>query len=868
MPYSVYWDLCYNTRMRNILIKIAYAIGLFVVTVLVSEALTSNHSTATTEALARATLPIVHILRGEEPYNEIHGYLEARDVGAYRADITPIDTDRQIDIEIDPYGQQVTRMSYEVRDITGARLIDSQDVTGFYVLNGGVTRVSFTIGNLLSTDTEYLLILRISTTDVQDAYFYTRIIYADASTIEEGELEYARVLDFIDELHGKTFEKNNRSDLSTYIYLEDTSGTANYGYVTNGSSYEEVTWGDLSPVVVSEPIWTITDIQENVYGVSGTYVIEVTQDEVTTWYDVSEFYRVYEGSDRFHVLDYERITDQIYDAGGVSYGNDEINLGIMGSGVTAMKSDSREYAAFVADGRLFLCAVRENSVAYVFGFSEAGSLDRRNLYRDSQIKILAVDDDGNVDFLVYGYMNRGSHEGTVGAAEYYYSADHHTIEEKAFVPYTGSAQMLAAQIENASYLAEDKNLYLLLEGDLIRIQTQSSEAEILRTSMEENDVAVSDSGRLISWREDAGIVLTDLEDLTQQTIPVSSGEFGTPLGFIGEDLIYGLSRDADAAEDLAGAQFRPMYTIRIVDSELNVLEAYSAAGYYISDCILEEGQITLQRVQQATDENGQIYYLRADNDQILSGNTQNSGENGVKSSSSSTYGRITTVAVSGFDGDDVRYYRPNEILYEGDRNITLAAATASDNADHIRYEVYNYRGLTMLTYNAREAINAADDVSGVVVDNEGRYLWQSQIRSVAEIEDISRIEGVAVSEDTIAACLAVITEYEGSPQTQDRISNGESPMSIARADAAIEQYVDGVTAVDLSGIALDKVLYYVSIYKPVMAMTTGSDAVLIVGYSNDNIVLYDPQAGGRSVMTRSNAQTLFQQGGSRYTVYY
>lgn len=853
--------------MRNILIKIAYAIGIFIIAVIISEVAAGNHGLATTEALSKATLPVVRFMQDTGVFNEVYGYLEERDAGAYRADITPIQADRTVNVLVDPYGQQVTRMSYEVRDISGERLIDSQDVTGFYVMDGGVTRVSLTLANLLAEDTEYLLILRISTTDVQNALFYTRIKYADESLIQEGELEYTRILAFVDELHGKMFEKDNRSEISTYIYLEDDSSTSNYGYVVNGSSYDEVTWGDLDPVIVSDPVWTITDIQENVYSIYGTYVVEITEDDVITQYDVSEYYRIYEGSDRFHVLDYERITDQIFDAAGTTYSDDEIALGIMGSGVTAMKSDNRDYAAFVADHRLYLCSVRENSVAYVFGFSEAGSLDRRDLHRDSQIKILDVDDDGNVDFLVYGYMNRGSHEGMVGAAEYYYSGEHRTIEEKAFVPYTGSAQVLAAQIENASYLAQNKDLYILLEGDLIRIQTRESEAEVLRSNMEENDVAVSTSGRLIAYREDHGIVLTDLEDLSRQTITVESGEVGIPLGFMGEDLIYGISRDADAAEDLAGAQFRPMYTIRIVDSALNVLEDYSVSGYYISDCILEEGQITLRRVQLATDENGKSYYMQADDDQILSGNTQNAGETGVSTGSSSVYGRVTTVAVSGFEGTTVRYYRPNEILYEGFRNITLQASSAAD-AEGERYEVYDYRGLVSLAYGAREAINEASDVSGVVVDHAGRYLWQSQIRSVAEIEEISRIEGAAVTEDTVASCIAVITDYEGSTRTEAEIADGESPLAISKAGDRIEQYIDGVTAVDLSGLALDNVLYYVSIYKPVIALTSNSDAVLIVGYSNENIVLYDPLQGGRVVMTRDNAQELFRQGGSRYTVYY
>lgn len=855
--------------MRNILIKIAYAIGVFALTVLLMEILVGNQGIATTEALSRATLPVVSILRGDQMFNEMYGYLEERDAGSFRADITPIESDRNISVSINPYGQQVTRMSYEVRDITGERLIDSQDVSGFYVLDGGVTRVSFTLGNLLSRDTEYLLILRISTTNVSDALFYTRIQYAEESPVEEGALEYDRVLDFVDTLHNETFRKNNRSDISTYIYIEDSTSTSNYGYVTNGSSYDEVTWGDLDPVIVSEPVWTITDIQENVYGVTGSYVMEITEDISTVRYDVSESYRVYEGTDRFHVLDYDRFTDRIYNAQYASYSDDEIDLGIMGSGVSVVKSSNGEFAAYVADHRLYLCAIRENSIAYVYGFAEPDSLDRRDLHRDGEIKILRVDDDGNVDFLVYGYMNRGGHEGTVGAAEYHYSAEHRTIEENAYIPYSGSAAVLEAQIANASYLAADGNLYVLLEGELIQIDTQASAAQILRSDMAVNDVAVSDSGRLIAWREDNNIVLTDLEDLSSQTIETTANEIGMPIGFIGEDLIYGIARESDAVDDLARSEFRPMYTIRIVDSSLTVLEDYTVAGYYISDCILEEGQITLRRVQRTTDEDGQTYYLRAEDDQILSGSAANTANNGLTSSSSSLLGRVAVIAVSGFDTDSVRYYRPNEILYEGARNIVLTLTQeALESAGVVRYEIYNYSGLVDISYNAREAINTASDAAGVVVDDAGNYLWQSQIRSVAEIEDISRIEGAAIEEDTVAACITVIADYEGNPQTTDVVAGGEMLLGMSQAAGRIEQYVEGATAIDLSGLSLDRMLYYISIYKPVLAMTSGTDAVLIVGYSDSNIILYDPQAGGRRVMTRDDAQTMLLQGGSRYTIYY
>ena len=38
-------------------------------------------------------------------------------------------------------------------------------------------------------------------------------------------------------------------------------------------------------------------------------------------------------------------------------------------------------------------------------------------------------------FAVYGYMNRGEHEGQVGVAVYYYNVEQSSVEEKGVYPY-------------------------------------------------------------------------------------------------------------------------------------------------------------------------------------------------------------------------------------------------------------------------------------------------------------------------------------------------------------------------------------------------------------------------------------------------
>ena len=61
--------------------------------------------------------------------------------------------------------------------------------------------------------------------------------------------------------------------------------------------------------------------------------------------------------------------------------------------------------------------VREDGTE-LFGFYDKDNLDERTLYDGHQIKILNLDEGGNVTFLVFGYMNRGRHEGQVGISVY------------------------------------------------------------------------------------------------------------------------------------------------------------------------------------------------------------------------------------------------------------------------------------------------------------------------------------------------------------------------------------------------------------------------------------------------------------------
>ena len=69
---------------------------------------------------------------------------------------------------------------------------------------------------------------------------------------------------------------------------------------------------------------------------------------------------------------------------------------------------------FETGGKLFSYNIATNKLALLFSYYDENHDDARDRYDQHAIRILDVDEGGNVMFSVYGYANRGRHEGQVG----------------------------------------------------------------------------------------------------------------------------------------------------------------------------------------------------------------------------------------------------------------------------------------------------------------------------------------------------------------------------------------------------------------------------------------------------------------------
>ena len=83
----------------------------------------------------------------------------------------------------------------------------------------------------------------------------------------------------------------------------------------------------------------------------------------------------------------------------------------------------------------------------------------REIFRNYDIKILNIRDDGTMDFFLAGYMNAGEYEGRTGIVLYSYDYKENLREEKMYMPINSSYQILTTDLADFAYYSEDQVFY-------------------------------------------------------------------------------------------------------------------------------------------------------------------------------------------------------------------------------------------------------------------------------------------------------------------------------------------------------------------------------------------------------------------------
>lgn len=841
-----------ESRMKKTIIRIAVCVVVFLASALIiGNIMNQGHNNMTME-MAPATLPMITMESGGVACNELHGNTVEMDVAYQKDCITLLGEGRQANFTVDTFGREITGISTEVRSIDGSRLIENSEVTGWKA-NGKSFSVSLTLKDLIDTNTQYSLTLILELEGEQKVYYYTTILWNDDVHISE-------ILEFATDFHGKLYDKEVAKELTKY--LEPNSKLTDNGTfhkVNIHSSFQQITWGSLEPVQEDAASIRLTQISGNVASLLMDFVVSTGEGKNKIYYNVEEYYRVRYTSERMYLLDYERTMTQIPDTTRM-YANDKILLGITDENVDMMESADGNTVVFSDMGQLLSYNAATNGLTVIFSFYDKDNADRRTLYDNHGIKILDVDEGGNVKFAVYGYMNRGRHEGETGIQIISYDNSLNTIEEEVYIPYSKSYAVLKDEMEQLLYRNRQQHVYFFLENGVYDVDLENRSAEQLVSIRQDDSLQVSENHEIIVWQEGDDINhsnqlnVRNLNTGEQTVIRAEDGETIRPLGFMGEDIIYGVARESDIRTENSGQIFYPMYKVCISNSSGDNLKEYGQDGIYIVDCAIEGNQITLSRIQRS--ENGS--YQEILDDQIMNNVEEEPGQNKVVTADIDIYERYVQIQTkTTIDTKTIKVLNPKEVVFEGGRELTLDAVSEVS-----RYYVYNAYGVQGIYSAPGKAVKEAYDSAGVVANDRGITVWlkgnrvsRNQIMAIKE-------ESVTDQKNSLTVCLDNILRHAGiTRNTEYDLAQGKTAIQI------LEENMTGVQVLDLSGCSLDAVLYYVNQDIPVLAILEDGEAVLVTGFNEFNVVIMEPSTGKLYKKGMNDATTWFAENGNHFISY-
>lgn len=841
-----------ESRMKKTIIRIAVCVVVFLASALIIGSIMNQGHNNMTMEMAPATLPMITMESGGVACNELHGNTVEMDVAYQKDCITLLGEGRQANFTVDTFGREITGISTEVRSIDGSRLIENSEVTGWKA-NGKSFSVSLTLKDLIDTNTQYSLTLILELEGEQKVYYYTTILWNDDVHISE-------ILEFATDFHGKLYDKEMAKELTKY--LEPNSKLTDNGTfhkVNIHSSFQQITWGSLEPVQEDAASIRLTQISGNVASLLMDFVVSTGEGKNKIYYNVEEYYRVRYTSERMYLLDYERTMTQIPDTTRM-YANDKILLGITDENVDMMESADGNTVVFSDMGQLLSYNAATNGLTVIFSFYDKDNADRRTLYDNHGIKILDVDEGGNVKFAVYGYMNRGRHEGETGIQIISYDNSLNTIEEEVYIPYSKSYAVLKDEMEQLLYRNRQQHVYFFLENGVYDVDLENRSAEQLVSIRQDDSLQVSENHEIIVWQEGDDINhsnqlnVRNLNTGEQTVIRAEDGEAIRPLGFMGEDIIYGVARESDIRTENSGQIFYPMYKVCISNSSGDNLKEYGQDGIYIVDCAIEGNQITLSRIQRS--ENGS--YQEILDDQIMNNVEEEPGQNKVVTADIDIYERYVQIQTkTTIDTRTIKVLNPKEVVFEGGRELTLDAVSEVS-----RYYVYNAYGVQGIYSAPGKAVKEAYDSSGVVTNDRGITVWlkgnrvsRNQIMAIKE-------ESVTDQKNSLTVCLDNILRHAGiTRNTEYDLAQGKTAIQI------LEENMTGVQVLDLSGCSLDAVLYYVNQDIPVLAILEDGEAVLVTGFNEFNVVIMEPSTGKLYKKGMNDATTWFAENGNHFISY-
>lgn len=831
-----------NKKLKKALILA----GVFVAALIVFSRLTNHEVKDMTADMPEASLPVIVGEVNGMTVNEMHGHIQQMDASVMRDNILPVRAGQPLSLQINAYGGKIDGISYEIRSLDMERLVEEgKDVA--LSEEGDIWKAELETGELLEKDTEYMLILNLEQ-DGQNIYYYTRIMLEDGNGVDQS-------LEFAMNFHETALDEGQLSELSRYLEPSSSADNTTLQKVTIENSLSQIGWGSLDVQQETQPVASVKEVNDSytVIVISGIVSSE-NEDGGKDYYDVEEYYRIRPGEDRMFLLNFERDVNEIITEDSVRISGESVNLGIRSADVDYWSGETGNVVCFVQEGDLWSYNRDSSQLTKVYSLRGDEVTDARGAYNEHNIRIINADEMGSVDFIVYGYMNRGYHEGSTGISVCHYDSVTNTVEEWLFIPSDVPYQVMKEKIDQLMYISNDNIFYFTVGNAVHGINLDTKEDTVIIDELKDGAYHVSDNGRYVAWvrgdqiNTSEELNITDLDTGKTFQIQAEEGSYIRPLGFSENDCIYGLCRGNDKKD---GQNF-PMYAVRIAsvaDGQETVEKSYEKEHIYVRSIRVSEGTIYLNLMR------------------YEDGGYQNAGQDTItnRDMEESQRARISTVKSQDKQTQVVLEWPQSEDtgrISERTAKLIIPESSIEMKMDSdlftSSYYVYAKGEIVLATDNVRQAVSAADSNMGVVVDGSMDYIWERAKADSRSAVSLSDPEG---SSSVSRALNIMLREVKKQADTDQLLSEGQEPLEI------LKKNMEHCLVLDLTGCTLDQVLYYSGEGSLIYVRTGEEQARIITGYNSGSVWVYDPGKDTQRQMGREEAQKEFEKSGSVYYTY-
>lgn len=809
--------------------------------------------------MPEAHLPVISLESQGFKMNLLHGYSSNLSDEQFRENVTPVDMEKELSIHITEYETPVIRLKYEIRDVETGKLLENKSINALNTEEDEkYTKIKLSCPMVQGE--EYTAKITLTTEQGRKVYYYTRLKYY------EEETAIKKKLDFVQSIHEATLKKEEGwRQLAIYMEPDPAKDDSSLADVNIHSSLSQMTWGKLEPEIVSTIVPQVTEYTIETASVVYDYYVKADAgSKKKELYRVKECFRVRYNTETLYLLDYERSMEARFDIDLVSLSRSEFKMGISNKdNIDIVTSADNGNIAFVRQGELWYYNLAENKAIRVFTFlSDENKEDYiRSSYDQHSIRITNMADNGEMDFLVYGYINRGDYEGKVGIILYRFYPKEFRIKEQAYIPVDIPYQRLKESLDRFGYVNSMGDFYFSIDHVIYQYNIIAKRLDVLASNVSE-DMFVSvqgDESHFIVWmnseelRQARSMTFLDLDTEERNVFEAPEGCVLRLYGTIGENVVFGYARDEDIVNTIDGGVLAPSYELCIADKNRRILKTYSGGRYFITGVTTGDDVLIVKRVVKSTDNR----YKAAKDDSII--NRIIDDGKGVSLSI-----RVTENAQSEWY---LSLPKGFEMVEEPDVEVTKNTVITEDTTLRIsseeikgdEYYVYAYGRIVGLYSNIGDAIIVADESMGNVIWN-GNVLWERGSKAI--LANIPGIEVQTVPEkaDSLSVCLSLLLKKENINKTPEEIySQGDSIYAL------MSRYLDNVY--NLTGCDLEQVLYYVGKNCPVVSINEQREGVLITGYDSIYVHILNPSKGIVENIRREDAAKMFEKEGNVFIGY-